>query len=80
MRRFYQNLLGQREDKAKPMKKSEALAEARQWLRNLSGKEAGEAIAALRSERPATGAPLIAPRPFAHPFYWAGFVLIGDPW
>jgi hypothetical protein len=79
MVRFYRNLLGKRDDKKAPMAKAEALREAKDWLRNLSAKEVkreaervrgkGKGPVPLRKER----------RPFAHPYYWAAFVLVGDP-
>jgi tetratricopeptide (TPR) repeat protein len=87
MDRFYQNL------KAR-MGKAEALAEAKQWLRNLSLEEAtqrlgaisngvarGEVQEALKVEPPVAD-PKADPKevkPFAHPRYWAAFILIGDP-
>src|SRR5205085_7306058 len=40
MDRFYRNLLGKREDNAKPMGKARALSEAKNWLKNLSMAEA----------------------------------------
>ena len=85
MKRFYENVLGRRSDRKNPMTKAEALAEAKEWLRSLSladvdrlgaslppveriGKVAGPA----RSKAKTT-------RPYEHPYYWAAFVLIGDP-
>ncbi len=82
MRRFYGNLLaGQR--------KSAALREAKSWLRNLTLRDLeeltareplladaarglGEVIEAEKGER-------VDQRPFAHPHYWAPFILTGDP-
>jgi hypothetical protein len=93
MARFYRNLLGERPGLTKPMPKAEALHEAKQWLRDLTVDEVGGELAALdRGDvRPlakdsggaAPGAPP-APgpagmRPYAHPYYWAAFLLIGDP-
>jgi hypothetical protein len=86
MRRFYANLLG---GVGERRPKAEALAEAKAWLRGLGRTEA-EALAAALSEGEARGkgAPLRRPavpqgaaadRPFDHPYYWAAFVLIGDP-
>jgi CHAT domain-containing protein/tetratricopeptide (TPR) repeat protein len=93
MDRFYRNLLGKRQDGARALPKAEALREARQWLRNLTASEALERLGAItqgvvRGERPAreemrpVPRPKDAPpdyRPYAHPRYWAAFVLIGDP-
>ncbi len=47
MNRFYQNLLGKRDKLKKPMPKAEALAEAKNWLRNLSFDEAMALTATL---------------------------------
>jgi CHAT domain-containing protein len=94
MERFYQNLLGQREGLEKPLPKAEALAEAQAWLRALPREEAVRQAARLSGGvvrgkgRPPR--PLLPPAPeaaaaaadqppYAHPFYWAAFVLIGDP-
>ena len=70
-----------------------ALHEARQWLRKLSHAEALKRIAALSGGvsrgkgRPALPRLAEPPQPtegkdegpFAHPRYWAAFVLYGDP-
>jgi CHAT domain-containing protein len=80
MRRFYQNLLGQRKGLKAPLGKAEALAEAKFWLRNLSGAEARTAREALPRGKVVTRTK--APggfKPYAHPYYWAAFVLVGDP-
>jgi tetratricopeptide (TPR) repeat protein len=80
MVRFYQNLLGKREGLKKPMEKAEALREAKAWLRGLSAKEVKVAVASLPRGKVVPRKP--APkggRPYAHPYYWAGFILIGDP-
>src|SRR5207302_3288328 len=45
MQRFYQNLLGKRDGLRRQMGRAEALEEARNWLRNLSPTEAGDAVA-----------------------------------
>jgi CHAT domain-containing protein len=92
MRRFYENVLGKREGLKKALPRAEALAEAKRWLRRLSRKEAEGQLAALldgvpRGERgtfkkglPPRKAEEKGPeRPFAAPYYWAAFVLIGDP-
>jgi CHAT domain-containing protein len=93
MTRFYQNLLGQRAGLARPMPKADALHEAKEWLRNLTLDDVGSELAALdRGEvRPlakqsgssaakAGHSPkLTGVRPYEHPYYWAAFILIGDP-
>jgi CHAT domain-containing protein len=88
MARFYQNLLGKRPGLRQPLPKAEALDEAKRWLRGLSADEAGAAQGAmdrgplrpLATEGGAPGRPAPSgPRPYEHPYYWAAFVLIGDP-
>ena len=73
-----------------PMPKAAALTEAKAWLRTLSREEAlkraakltegvsrGKGAAKLSSlQVPATSAKADDP-PFAHPYYWAAFVLVG---
>jgi tetratricopeptide (TPR) repeat protein len=85
MQRFYANLTGRREDSKAPPGKAEALAEAKRWLRDLSADEAQRLAAALREgaargkiEPRAPAAVRNEVRPYAHPYYWAAFVLIGD--
>ena len=90
MERFYQNLLGKRDGLVKPMAKADALREAKQWLRNLSTEDATERLAKI-SNGVARGTrgknvdlKVVATetkdaKPFAHPKYWAAFILIGDP-
>jgi CHAT domain-containing protein/tetratricopeptide (TPR) repeat protein len=92
MQRFYANLLGQRPGLTKPLGKAEALVEAKRWLRELTAEEAVKQAAALtqgvargKGRKPlpmlpaakvhATGT---AAKPYAHPYYWAAFVLVGD--
>ncbi len=95
MDRFYQNLLGKRPGLDKPMGKAAALAEAKNWLRNLFSDEAlkltadmtkgvvrGKGQKALPvAAVPKTDDPAAAKtfKPFDHPKYWAAFILIGDP-
>jgi CHAT domain-containing protein len=94
MERFYQNLLGRREGLKGPLPKAEALAEAQAWLRALPRAEAVRQAARLsggvvrgkgRPPRPllppapAAAAGAADQSPYAHPFYWAAFVLVGDP-
>jgi CHAT domain-containing protein len=85
MTRFYENLMG--EGGVKQMPKAEALAEAKQWLRGLEPAE----VMQLTKDLPTRGTrgkvvprdpagPAPAVRSFEHPYYWSGFILIGDPW
>jgi len=93
MTRFYQNLLGRRAGLSKPMPKAEALDEAKQWLRSLTVDQIDGKLAAVergdvrplaklnnskssdRSSSPRSG----GMRPFDQPYFWAAFVLVGDP-
>jgi tetratricopeptide (TPR) repeat protein len=92
MERFYQNLLGRRSGLKEPMKKAPALAEAKAWLRALPRDEALKRLARLREgAQRGKGRPLqpLLPEvptltgndvaPYAHPFYWAAFIILGDP-
>ncbi len=80
MTRFYQNWLGKRAGLARPLSKSAALREAKEWLRGLSSAEVQRELSQIsRGEiRPRLAQPA-AGRPFEHPHDWAGFILIGDP-
>jgi hypothetical protein len=72
MARFYENLLERR------LAKAGALRDAKRWLKGL---EAGEAARILRGakEAPRKESETADRRhPFADPFYWAAFVLLGD--
>jgi hypothetical protein len=95
MVRFYENLLGKRAGLTQPLPRAEALEEARQWLRGLRRRDAEQLVGALRRGKlggtqvrgsiveftPKEGPPRLpaGERPYAHPFYWATFVLVGDP-
>jgi tetratricopeptide (TPR) repeat protein len=94
MSRFYQNLLGKREGLKTPLAKAEALQEAKRWLRQLRRSEVetlagklAEGVVRAKEVPPAQDSPQEAARPalpagdrpFAHPRYWAAFILIGDP-
>jgi CHAT domain-containing protein len=82
MKRFYQNWLGKREGLDKRLSKVEALREAKQWLRELTDEniqhERAEVARSDVRSRP-KGARPTAAHPFEHPYYWAGFILVGDP-
>jgi tetratricopeptide (TPR) repeat protein len=96
MSRFYENITGKREGLKSPMKRAEAMREAKGWLRNLSHKEivakldsifAGVAVGERGSivearpilpKLPAEGTTK-EDKPFAAPYFWAGFILVGDP-
>jgi tetratricopeptide (TPR) repeat protein len=89
MKRFYANLLGRRPGLSRPLPKAEALDQAKRWLRGLTVDEVGGELAALNrgAVRPLAAASGAGPvsraasgsRPYAHPYYWAAFVLAGDP-
>jgi tetratricopeptide (TPR) repeat protein len=93
MHRFYANLLGQRQGLQGPMGKAAALREAKEWLRGLSRDEALRVAAAVsRGVERGKGQKRLLPlpevrqaggieddRPYAHPYYWAAFILLGDP-
>jgi len=93
MIRFYQNLLGKRPGLSKGMPKAEALQEAKQWLRSLTVDQIDGEFAALErgdvrplakvdgttSPGPATSTKSSDKRPYDHPYFWAAFVLVGDP-
>jgi CHAT domain-containing protein len=93
MTRFYQNLLCKRSGLSQPLPKAEALDEAKRWLRELTADEVGGALADLdrgpvrplaKVDGPVRVDPSPTPRPsgvrpYAHPYYWASFILIGDP-
>jgi tetratricopeptide (TPR) repeat protein len=94
MRRFYANLLGVRQGLSQPMPRAEALAEAKAWLRGLRHTEVVALAAELsggmarsqgaRKREPAVPEPVVPvgpadDRPYAHPYYWAAFVLVGIP-
>ncbi len=93
MTRFYRNLLGKRAGLSQGMPKAEALYEAKQWLRSLTVDQvSGELATPVRGDvRPLAKdgdatppGPSASPssrgmRPYDHPYFWAAFVLVGDP-
>jgi CHAT domain-containing protein len=90
MARFYENLLGKRSGLKAPLGRAAALQEAKTWLRDLRQEQVKVLAANLtggvwrgtvEEVRP-LAKPLPDPkadRPYAHPFYWSAFILIGDP-
>src|SRR5262249_1592142 len=81
MTRFYQNLLGKRDGRAKPLPKAEALREAKHWLRDLTADQVDQEAARLPKVerggvRTRAGAPSAEAHPYAHPYYWSAFILI----
>jgi hypothetical protein len=93
MARFYQDLLGKRDGLKGSLPKAEALREAKAWLRQLprseaealAGRLAKGAVRATEEPKGPAAPPAAVPalpagdRPFAHPRYWAAFILLGDP-
>ena len=94
MVRLYENLLGQFEspragfDAKTPMPKAAALQEAQHWLRGLTYEQVARLTPATtgadtldrsgerrRRDEPTSD----SDRPYEHPYYWAAFILIGDP-
>jgi CHAT domain-containing protein/tetratricopeptide (TPR) repeat protein len=80
MTRFYQNWLGKRAGLSQPLPKAEALREAKEWLRSLTGEDfQREIIQISRGELRTRNASPASGHPFAHPHEWAGFILVGNP-
>src|SRR5262249_9131527 len=85
MTRFYENLLGARAGLTVPLPKARSLAEAKSWLRGLNADEVQRLVAGLPAEARGTvrtrqpSQTATTTKPFAHPYYWSGFILIGDP-
>lgn len=84
MQRFYENLLGQYSRTrgghrpGHPMHKANALREAKQWLRSLTTAEA-EKLTRGEVEESELSISQQPHHPFAHPCFWAAFILIGNP-
>lgn len=93
MHRFYENLLGRYElprgsgEPGEKMTKAEALREAKIWLRNLTAEEAQELVGKLPISTSRGELELVEEsdetemphHPYAAPYFWAAFILIGDP-
>ncbi|HKB06342.1 MAG TPA: CHAT domain-containing tetratricopeptide repeat protein [Gemmataceae bacterium] len=88
MTRFYENFMGLPKDvpggPIKPRSKAEALAEAKNWLRGLTPEQVEQLAAGL--PRQGTRGRIVPKAPDAPaaskydlPYYWSGFILIGDP-
>ncbi len=91
MTRFYENLMGTRGGEP-PLPKALALTEAKKCLRGLTAEQIEQvADSSFRGQDngqthgkrvpqpaklPGTAAPS---HPYDHPYYWSGFILIGDP-
>jgi CHAT domain-containing protein len=92
MQRFYENLLGKRPDLKAPLPRAEALRQAQRWLRELPRAERDQLAAALSHGELRGTVVKLKPKPvveasrseepdgppYAHPYYWAAFVLFGD--
>jgi CHAT domain-containing protein len=89
MARFYANLLGRRPVLKQPMPKSDALHEAKTWLRSLTMEQVAPALEELKrgglrplvtkDSPPGSRVEQTGRRPYSHPNYWAAFILVGDP-
>ena len=83
MTRFYENLLGARRGLKRPLARARALAEARRWLRTLTADQVETMTAAWRAGRTLetldTDGTSGEDSPYAHPVFWAAFILVGDP-
>ena len=86
-------MLDKRAGLKEPMSKMLALKEAKEWLRELTTEQALEQSAAMKNGvvRASRGEKKVVvvgevpkptkagEKPYAHPQYWAAFILIGDP-
>jgi CHAT domain-containing protein len=86
MQRFYESPLGALQDLKQALPKARALHEAKRWLRELTAAERDARVKDLpgggRGRIEPLARPPVSPalRPYAHPYYWAAFILIGDPY
>jgi CHAT domain-containing protein len=92
MRRFYENLAGARADLSSPLPKAVALEEAKRWLRKLPREEEKRLVRELlppgnerrenhgiRGDEAEVQILPDSEYPYEHPYFWAGFILVGDP-
>ncbi|MCY2968661.1 MAG: CHAT domain-containing protein, partial [Planctomycetota bacterium] len=88
MERFYANLAENAGKRDNPLPKVAALAEAKEWLRHLKSDEIKrlksdvDTAVARGTKRLNTRQSVVNPEeqyPFSHPYYWAGFILVGLP-
>jgi hypothetical protein len=85
MERFYRNLWGQRDGMGEGLAPAEALAEAKRWLRGLSAGDADRLVRDLTTRGRKRQALTVSrhknadERPYSHPHYWSGFLVIGVP-
>jgi CHAT domain len=86
MSRFHLNLAGRRPGLTQPFPPRAALAEAKRWLRELTGSEIVKLSRLLRTDPSALNRysdPTVRvadeARPYRDPYYWAGFALVGVP-
>ena len=86
IRRFYQNLFSSKKA-GQTHSKATALHEAKSWLRNLTKDQLSKflnefpnhQIGSVRNKNLVSRSKKsLSAKPFAHPMYWAGFVLIGE--
>lgn len=87
MQRFYKNVLGTRAGLDGPLPKHEALREAQSWLRGLERADADRLVARIPQLQRGKIRPIRKPTlrpptkngdgPYADPYYWAAFVLVG---
>ena len=93
MNRFYENILGQYEDERRvvgrayragqAMPKADALFEAKLWLRSSTPNQNQRALKLIRTRGflggQKAGEDAHVELDFSDPYFWAAFVLIGDP-
>jgi CHAT domain-containing protein len=79
-KRYYQNVIGQRDGLDRPMHPNVAIHEAQRWLRTRSARQISDLLPdesdLFRGSIGSIGKS-VDEYPYEHPFYWAGFVLSG---